>query len=154
MYKKNLYNNSKINKEKRMLGKKGMITIEAIIVFPITLIIMLVMFGIISQEYKTAHTIIGLNNMSLEIMTDQGNSGDYNIGEGKIQKLDLFFVDKVTVDIPIRRPAGNLRYIYGEDKLYTGEIFKFRKGRLLVLKSALNNTIFNVEEGRFIDEDK
>lgn len=137
-----------------MFDKKGMITIEAIVVFPITLVIMLIMFSIIAQEYKTAHNIIGLNNMTLEIMTDQGSLDEYDTREGEVQELDMFYVDRVSVQVPIRRPAGNLRYIYGEDKLYTSEIFKFRKGRLLVLKSALNNTIFNVEEGRFTDEDK
>lgn len=137
-----------------MFDNKGMITIEAIIVFPITLIIMLILFGIIATEYKTAHKIIGLNGMALEIMTDKGKVKEYDTGEGRIDELNLFFVDKITVDMPIKRAMGNMKYLYSKDYTYTSEIFKFHKGRILVLKSALRNTIFNLEEGRYIDERK
>lgn len=136
-----------------MLDKKGMISVEAIIVFPITLVIMLILFSIITQEYKVAHKIISSNNMALEIMTDRVAVGEYKNTTGSIKENNLFFAKNISFEIPIRKAKTNLRYISGEDKIYNCEILKFNKGRVLVIKSALNNTIFNVEEGLYEDKD-
>ncbi len=122
---------------KCLLNKRGMITIESLIVFPLTLMISLIFFSYLILEFEKSHIVLRANQIIINPFSITESYEDNELIEAKISESPLtrsvrvnYELDFTSDIIPSRRGLGIS---------YKGTFTDYKKLNILALKGSLND---------------